>query len=64
MKFRTARSVIVEEWVKWLEQTIGVEGIFWTEGFEPGYYFVYIHNNEDATAFKLRFNIYERNLLY
>jgi len=50
-------SNIIRSWVIWLIENVGYNGNGWKWDDNNGHYFICFTQKEDATAFKLRFNI-------
>lgn len=44
-------------WEAWLKENIGLVFNGWYIDIRDNHYYVHFDNNEDATAFRLRFNI-------
>lgn len=44
-------------WIRWLCDNVGCKGLDWKWDDHAGHYFICFRKEEDATAFKLRFDV-------
>lgn len=51
------RSLVYIEWAEWLEEHVGNNGSQWKWDDFAGMFFICFAKEEDATAFKLKFNV-------